>query len=178
MENTTIPDYEWNLWLEIMKEKGYDVLKYSQEIVLDFLIQRGYLKENREDIIRTLRNNTNMSTSEIMELIQNHSRIKNSLPELSLQINQKLDKINREMNSIVPFRKVGDRLIGFVPNETKENLIDVLDGMGNHHILLGTIDKTKWSITWNPYWVINPDVNRYVVGEIRTLKENSWFDYE
>ena len=178
MENTTIPDYEWNLWLEIMKEKGYDVLKYSQEIVLDFLIQRGYLKENREDIIRTLRNNTNMSTSEIMELIQNHSRIKNSLPELSLQINQKLDKINREMNSIVPFRKVGDRLIGFVPNETKENLIDVLDGMGNHHVLLGTIDRTKWSITWNPYWVINPDVNRYVVGEIRTLKENSWFDYE
>jgi uncharacterized FlaG/YvyC family protein len=178
MENTTIPDYEWNLWLEIMKEKGYDVLKYSQEIVLDFLIQRGYLKENREDMIRTLRNNTNMSTSEIMELIQNHSRIKNSLPELSLQMNQKLDKINREMNSIVPFRKVGDRLIGFVPNETKENLIDVLDGMGNHHILLGTIDRTKWSITWNPYWVINPDVNRYVVGEIRTLKENSWFDYE
>jgi hypothetical protein len=178
MENTTIPDYEWNLWLEIMKEKGYDVLKYSQEIVLDFLIQRGYLKENREDMIRTLRNNTNMSTSEIMELIQNHSRIKNSLPELSLQINQKLDRINREMNSIVPFRKVGDRLIGFVPNETKENLIDVLDGMGNHHILLGTIDRTKWSITWNPYWVINPDVNRYVVGEIRTLKENSWVDYE
>jgi hypothetical protein len=178
MENTTIPDYEWNLWLEIMKEKGYDVLKYSQEIVLDFLIQRGYLKENREDMIRTLRNNTNMSTSEIMELIQNHSRIKNSLPELSLQINQKLDRINREMNSIVPFRKVGDRLIGFVPNETKENLIDVLDSMGNHHILLGTIDRTKWSITWNPYWVINPDVNRYVVGEIRTLKENSWVDYE
>jgi len=178
MENTTIPEYEWNLWLGIMKQKGYDVLKYSQEIVLDFLIQRGYLKDNREDIIRTLRNNTNMTTSEIMELLQNHNRLKNSLPELSLQINQKLDKINREMNSVVPFRKVGDRLVGFVPNETDENLIDVLDGMGNHHILLGTIDKTKWSITWNKYWVINPDVNRYVVGEIRTLKENSWFDYE
>ena len=41
MENTTIPDYEWNLWLEVMKEKGYDVLKYSKEIVLDFLIERG-----------------------------------------------------------------------------------------------------------------------------------------
>ena len=51
MENTTIPDYEWNLWLEIMEEKGYDVLKYSKEIVLDFLIERGYLKPQREDII-------------------------------------------------------------------------------------------------------------------------------
>ena len=175
MENTKIPDYEWNLWLEIMKQKGYNVLKYSQEIVLDFLIQRGYLKDNREEIIRTLRNNTDMSTSEIIELIQNHSRIKSTLPSLTLPINQKLDKINREMNSIVPFRKVGDRLIGFVPNETNDNLIDVLDGMGNHHIHLGTINKKEWTIRWNTYWVIEPDLNRYVVGEIRTLKENSWF---
>lgn len=175
MENTTIPDYEWNLWLGIMKQKGYDVLKYSQEIVLDFLIERGYLKPQREEIIRTLRNNTDMSTSEIMELIQNHSRIKSTLPSLTLPINQKLDKINREMNSVVPFRKVGDRLVGFVPSEKDENLINVLDGMGNHHILLGTIDKIRWSINWNPYWNINPDVNRYVVGEIRNLKENSWF---
>ena len=175
MENTTIPNYEWNLWLEIMKEKGYNVLKYSQEIVLDFLIQRGHLKDQREDIIRTLRENTEMSTSEIMELIQNHSRIKSTLPSITLPINQRLDKINREMNSIVPFRKVGDRLIGFVPNETNDNLIDVLDGMGNHHIHLGTINKKEWTIRWNTYWVIEPDLNRYVVGEIRTLKENSWF---
>ena len=175
MENTTIPNYEWNLWLEIMKEKGYNVLKYSQEIVLDFLIQRGHLKDQREDIIRTLRENTEMSTSEIMELIQNHSRIKSTLPSITLPINQRLDKINREMNSIVPFRKVGDRLIGFVPNETNDNLIDVLDGMGNHHIHLGTINKKDWTIRWNTYWVIQPDLNRYVVGEIRTLKENSWF---
>ena len=175
MENTTIPNYEWNLWLEIMKEKGYNVLKYSQEIVLDFLIQRGHLKDQREDIIRTLRENTEMSTSEIMELIQNHSRIKSTLPSITLPINQRLDKINREMNSIVPFRKVGDRLIGFVPNETNDNLIDVLDGMGNHHIHLGTINKKDWTIRWNTYWVIEPDLNRYVVGEIRTLKENSWF---
>lgn len=175
MEKITIPNYEWNLWLEIMKEKGYDVLKYSQEIVLDFLIQRGHLKDQREDIIRTLRENTEMSTSEIMELIQNHSRIKSILPSITLPINQRLDKINREMNSIVPFRKVGDRLIGFVPNETNNNLIDVLDGMGNHHIHLGTINKKDWTIRWNTYWVIEPDLNRYVVGEIRTLKENSWF---
>ena len=94
MENTTIPDYEWNLWLEIMEEKGYDVLKYSKEIVLDFLIERGYLKPQREDIIWTLRENTEMSTSEIMELIQNHSRIKSTLPSLTPPINQKLDKID------------------------------------------------------------------------------------
>jgi len=175
MENTTIPDYEWNLWLEIMEQKGYDVLKYSKEIVLDFLIERGHLKPLREDIIRTLRENTEMSTIEIMELIQNHSRIKSTLPSLTLTINQKLDKINREMNSLVPFRKVGDRLVGFVPNETNENVIDILDGMGNHHILLGSIDRKTWSLKWNPYWVIQPDLNRYVVGEIRNLKENSWF---
>lgn len=67
------------------------------------------------------------------------------------------------MNSIVPFGYVGDRLVGFVENNNKG--IDVLDGRGNHHILLGTINKKNWEINWNPHWSINLDVNRYVVGD-------------
>ena len=95
------------------------------------------------------------------------------IPSLLLvEVKQKLDKINQQMKSIVPFRYVGDRLVGFVENKSRG--IDVLDGKGNNNILLGTIDK-NWSINWNPYWVINPEVNRYIVGEIKTLKENSWF---
>ena len=77
MEITTIPDFVWNLWLEIMKQKGCYVLKYSKKIVLDFLIERRYLKAERED--------TGMSTSEIMELIQNNSKIKSTLPVLPFQ---------------------------------------------------------------------------------------------
>ena len=169
-----VPQHEINGLMRTLKEIGIKgLMENSSVVVLNHLVERGYIPHHREGIISSLKENTDMEYGEIMELINKWDRWKKYLPSYSLKLNQKLDKINREMNSIVPFRYVGDRLIGFVEN--KEKGIDVLDGLGNHHILLGTINKENWSINWNPYWVINPDVNRYVVGEIKRLKENSWF---
>ena len=169
-----VPEYEIEGLMRTLKELGIKgIMENTDVIVLNHIIERGYIPHHREGIISSLKENTDMEYGEIMELINKWDRWKKYLPSYSLKLNQKLDKINREMNSIVPFRYVGDRLIGFVEN--KEKGIDVLDGLGNHHILLGTINKENWSINWNPYWVINPDVNRYVVGEIKRLKENSWF---
>jgi hypothetical protein len=175
MEKTQdVPEYEIEGLMRTLKELGIKgIMENTDVIVLNHIIERGYIPHHREGIISSLKENTDMEYGEIMELINKWDRWKKYLPSYSLKLNQKLDKINREMNSIVPFRYVGDRLIGFVEN--KEKGIDVLDGLGNHHILLGTINKENWSINWNPYWVINPDVNRYVVGEIKRLKENSWF---
>ena len=169
-----VPEYEIEGLMRTLKELGIKgIMENTDVIVLNHIIERGYIPHHREGIISSLKENTDMEYGEIMELINKWDRWKKYLPSYSLKLNQKLDKINREMNSIVPFRYVGDRLIGFVEN--KEKGIDVLDGLGNHHILLGTINKENWSINWNPYWVINPYVNRYVVGEIKRLKENSWF---
>jgi len=175
MEKTQdVPEYEIEGLMRTLKELGIKgIMENTDVIVLNHIIERGYIPHHREGIISSLKENTDMEYGEIMELINKWDRWKKYLPSYSLKLNQKLDNINREMNSIVPFRYVGDRLIGFVEN--KNNEIDVLDGLGNHHILLGTINKNTWSINWNPYWVINPDVNRYVVGEIKRLKENSWF---
>jgi len=175
MEKTQdVPDYEIEGLMRTLKELGIKgIMENTDVIVLNHIIERGYIPHHREGIISSLKENTDMEYGEIMDLINKWDRWKKYLPSYSLKLNQKLDNINREMNSIVPFRYVGDRLIGFVEN--KNNEIDVLDGLGNHHILLGTINKNTWSINWNPYWVINPDVNRYVVGEIKRLKENSWF---
>ena len=175
MEKTQdVPEYEIEGLMRTLKELGIKgIMENTDVIVLNHIIERGYIPHHREGIISSLKDNTDMENGEIMDLINKWDRWKKYLPSYSLRLNQKLDNINREMNSIVPFRYVGDRLIGFVEN--KNNEIDVLDGLGNHHILLGTINKNTWSINWNPYWVINPDVNRYVVGEIKRLKENSWF---
>ena len=175
MEKTQdVPEYEIEGLMRTLKELGIKgIMENTDVIVLNHIIERGYIPHHREGIISSLKDNTDMEYGEIMDLINKWDRWKKYLPSYSLKLNQKLDNINREMNSIVPFRYVGDRLIGFVEN--KNNEIDVLDGLGNHHILLGTINKNTWSINWNPYWVINPDVNRYVVGEIKRLKENSWF---
>lgn len=174
MENKNVPEFEIEGLMKTLKELGVKGLMENTDVVcLDFIIQRGYVPHHREGIISSLKENTQMVYGEILELINKWNRWKKYLPSYSLQLQQRLDKIGGEMNSIVPFRYVGDRMVGFVENNTKG--IDVLDGMGNHHILLGTIDKETWSINWNPYWTINPDVNRYIVGELKTLKENSWF---
>ena len=175
MEKTQdVPEYEIEGLMRTLKELGIKgIMENTDVIVLNHIIERGYIPHHREGIISSLKENTDMEYGEIMDLINKWDRWKKYLPSYSLRLNQKLDNINREMNSIVPFRYVGDSLIGFVENNKKG--IDVLDGLGNHHILLGTINKNTWSINWNPYWVINPDVNRYVVGEIKRLKENSWF---
>jgi hypothetical protein len=174
MENKNVPQFEIEGLMKTLKELGIKGLLENTDVVcLDFIIQRGYVPHHREGIISSLKENTDMEYGEIMELINKLNRWKKYLPSYSLQLQQRLDKIGEQMNSIVPFRYVGDRMVGFVENKNKG--IDVLDGMGNHHILLGTINKETWSITWNPHWTINPDVNRYIVGELKTLKENSWF---
>jgi len=174
MEQTqNVPQHEIEGLMRTLKEIGIKgLIENSSVVVLNHLIERGYIPHHREGIISSLKENTDMEYGEIIELINNWNRWKKYLPSYSLRLNQKLDKINQQMNSIVPFRYVGDRLVGFVENKSRG--IDVLDGRGNNNILLGTIDK-NWSINWNPYWVLNPEVNRYIVGEIKTLKENSWF---
>ena len=57
--------------LEVVKDKRgmKHALKYSQEYILNFLIERGVLSESREKLIQELRNNTNYEPREIMELI-------------------------------------------------------------------------------------------------------------
>lgn len=174
MENIQdTPQHEIDGLMRTLKELGIKgLMENTDVVVLNHIVERGYIPHHREGMITKLKE-TDMEYGEIMELINKWNRWKKYLPSYSLKLNQKLDKINREMNSVVPFRYVGDRLIGFVENH--KNGIDVLDGLGNHHILLGTISKKNWSINWNPHWVINHDVNKYVVGEIKTLKENSWF---
>ena len=86
----------------------------------------------RDKLIKTLKENTDMGYGEITNLLQRYNEWKRYLPSYSLGLNQKLDSINKKMNSVVPFKWVGSgsgkRLIGFV-DEGKQ--ISVYDGGGN-----------------------------------------------
>ena len=120
MENTTIPDYEWNLWLEIMKEKGYNVIKYGPEIVMDFLLERGYLKNTREDIIKTLRENTEMTTSEITDALKKEVLSAKQIGKLQNTLNvSDLIKFAKAQADANMFDEFVDEAIDLV-QETKE----------------------------------------------------------
>jgi len=177
MKNTVnIPDHEIEGLMRTLKELGIKgIMENTDVIVLNHIIERGYIPHHREGIISSLKENTDMGYGEILELVNKWEKWKKYLPSYSLRLNQKLDSINTEINSIIPFRYVNDRLVGFVPNDRDKNKINVYDGLGKHMILLGTIDKDSWSIMWNPHWNITPEITSYVVGEIKRLKEITWF---
>ena len=83
-----------------------------------------------------------MTYGEITTLIQRFVEWKRYLPSYSLSLNEKLDSINKRMNSVNPFRWIdkgqNKRLIGFV-NEGYN--ITFYDGSGNHLMKVCDIDK-------------------------------------
>ena len=142
-----IKEYEIDGLVQTMKESGIKgIMKYTDVLVLNHMMERSWIPQinERDDLIKTLKENTEMSYGEITNLLQRYNEWKQFLPSYSLGLNQKLDSINKKMNSVVPFKWIGSgsgkRLLGFV-NEGNE--VVVYDGGGNHLMKVCSIDINK-----------------------------------
>ena len=93
MEKTQdVPEYEIEGLMRTLKELGIKgIMENTDVIVLNHIIERGYIPHHREGIISSLKENTDMEYGEIMELINKWDRWKKYLPSYSLKLNQKLD---------------------------------------------------------------------------------------
>lgn len=170
-----IKEYEVDGLIQTLKESGIKgIMKYTDVLVLNHMMERSWIPNinERDKLIKTLKENTDMGYGEITNLLQRYNEWKRYLPSYSLGLNQKLDSINKKMNSVVPFKWVGSgsgkRLIGFV-DEGKQ--ISVYDGGGNHLMKVCDIDKNKWGITWNNYLKLHPHHQHYIIGEVKNLKK-------
>ena len=174
-----IKEYEIDGLVQTMKESGIKgIMKYTDVLVLNHMMERSWIPQinERDDLIKTLQENTEMSYGEITNLLQRYNEWKQFLPSYSLGLNQKLDSINKKMNSVVPFKWIGSgsgkRLLGFV-NEGNE--VVVYDGGGNHLMKVCSIDKNKgYSITWNNYLKLHPHHQHYIIGEVKNLSKMIW----
>ena len=171
----TINEHEIDGLIQTMKEMGIKgLMKYQDVLVLNHMMERGWIPpiEKRDELIKTLKDESDMEYNEIMNLIQRYNDWRNYLPSYSLRLNQNLDSINKRMNSVIPFKYVGNspnkRLIGFVV-EGKD--INIYDGIGKNLMLLGSVDKKNWSITWGRYSVLQQDQTSYITSSVRKLKE-------
>ena len=176
MENLNIPEYEIEGILQTLKETGLKgIMKYSDILIINHLIERGFIPENRDGIIKTLKENTDLEYGDIMTLINKYEDWKKYLPSYSLRLNLNMDSINKKYNSVIPFKYVGNspnkRLIGFV-DEGKD--ISVYDGIGKHLMLLGKVDKKSWSITWGTHSVLQQNHSSYITSSVRELKNRRW----
>ena len=173
-----INEYELEGLLQTMKQTGIKgLMKYTDVLVLNHMMERGWIPpiEQRDELIKTLKDESDMEYNEIMNLLQRYNEWKSVLPSYSLKLNSILESINKRMNSVIPFRYVGNspnkRLIGFV-DEGKE--ISIYDGLGKHLMKLGSVDKKSWSINWGTYQLLQQEHSSYITSSVRELKKRKW----
>ena len=174
----TINEHEIDSLIQTMKEMGIKgLMKYQDVLVLNHMMERGWIPpiEIRDELIKTLKGESDMEYNEIMNLINRYSEWKSVLPSYSLRLNQNLDGINKRMNSVIPFQYIGNspnkRLVGFVDEGSD---INIYDGIGKNLILLGSVDKKSWSISWGSNSLLQQEHTSYITSSVRKLKEQTF----
>ena len=172
-----INEHEIDGLIQTMKEMGIKgLIDYQDVLVLNHMMERGWIPpiEKREELIKTLKDESDMEYNEIMNLLQRYNEWRKYLPSYSLRLNQNLDSINKRMNSVIPFQYVGNspnkRLIGFV-DEGKD--ISIYDGIGKNLMKLGSVDKKSWSISWGTHSLLQQEHTSYITSSVRKLKEQT-----
>jgi len=173
-----INEHEIDGLIQTMKEMGIKgLIDYQDVLVLNHMMERNWIPpiEKREELIKTLKDESDMEYNEIMNLLNRYNKWKSVLPSYSLRLNQKLDSINKRMNSVIPFKYIGNspnkKLIGFV-DEGKE--ISIYDGLGKYLMKLGSVDKKSWSISWGTHSLLQQEHTSYITSSVRELKKRKW----
>lgn len=172
MENLNFPKHEIDSLEMVLKEGGLNLWsKFKEEISTLHLIERGYLPSEKNKLVEVLKKNTEMDYSSILNLINRCDSIKSHFPSYSIELNEKLNRINQDKNVKVPFEWIGrgsdKKLIGIV-DEGKT--LTIYDRTGVHPIKVGDILKMDYSINWNHYVKLNTPQQKYIVDKVKELK--------
>jgi len=172
----TTKEYEIIGLIQTMKETGLNgIMKYTDVLVLNHMIERGWIPRERDGIIRTLKDETDLGYSEITNLLKRFEEWKRYLPSYSIELNQKLDNSNLTYNSIIPFKWIGKesdrKLIGFV---LEGNNILVYENTSNQLEKICNVSKSDWSVNWNDNIKLSVLHQRYILDEIKELKNPIW----
>jgi hypothetical protein len=169
-----INEYEIDGLIQTLRESGMrGIFKYTDVLVLNHMVERGWVSSDRDKMIKELKEQTDFDYNGIINLLNRYEEWKEFLPSYSLGLNQKLDSINKKMNSVIPFRWVDKgkegRLLGFVSEGDK---VVCYDGSGNHLMMICEIDS-EFNVHWNNYPTTTTQQQRYILGEIKGLKERN-----
>ena len=95
LKNIQIPDHEIEGLMRTLKELGIKgLMEWSDVLVWNHLIERNFVPSNKDKQIQVLKENTEMTYGQIVELLQRYDKWKEVLPSYSLSLNQKMDSIN------------------------------------------------------------------------------------
>ena len=86
-----INEHEIDGLIQTMKEMGIKgLMKYTDVLVLNHMINRKWIPpiEQRDELIKTLKGESDMEYNEIMNLLNRYNKWKSVLPSYSLRMNQ------------------------------------------------------------------------------------------
>ena len=147
--------------LEVVRDKrGLNhAIKYSKEYILNYLIERGILSPIRETLVKELRVNTNYEPREIMELVNSYFKWKETLPEFTLEQNQRLDEATERYGT--QFERVGKKILGVVNRDNRNLVIDV---SGVKEMVLAEVNNS--GVNWLNNQITTPEM-RWVLDTTR-----------
>jgi len=119
--------------LQILEEKyGKKFMLENMDLFyLWYSVERKMVNENRDDMINYLKgNNIIEDTRRILSTISRYFKFKEHLPSVSNKAQSRLDRGNQYLNPLVPFQKVGNKMLGIIDDNNKESksVIDISEG--------------------------------------------------
>lgn len=176
-----IKSYEIDSVIETLQKMGLKgLMEYTDVFVINHLCNRGVIPNPTDNGIKSYLIENGIPPRETQELLNKYKRWKEVLPEYSFSLNEKLHKtqLMYESNSVVPFKWIGrggnKKLIGFVGEPQKDNIV-VYESSGNvSPLVICNIDTNRWSITWNNYVELTTPQQSYIVDKVKDLSKMRW----
>lgn len=172
-KNQIIETFNYEGVLELLEEK------YGTKFMLDnadlfylwYCIERKIIKENRDDMIKYLKENHIMDTRMIMSTVSRYYQFKEHLPHMNWKQQSRLDRGNQYLNPVVPFQKVGRRMLGIIDDNNNESLsvVDISEGRENK---VAVIFKTG-GVSWRND-NLHPSEMRWVVDKVKRRNQGEF----
>ena len=167
----TIETFHYEGVLEILEEKYGKkfMIENADLFYLWYCVKRKHITENREAMIKYLKDKNIMDdTRRILSTVSRYYRFREVLPEMNDNTQRRLDRGNQYLSPIVPFEKVGTRMLGIVDDMNKESLsvIDISEGRENK---VAVIFK-KGGVSWRND-NLHPSEMRWVVDKVKNQRK-------
>jgi len=165
--NNIMENFNYQGVLEILEDKyGKKFMIENMDLFyLWYCVKRKHINENRDDMIKYLKNNHIMEdTRRILSTVSRYYKFREYLPNISKKAGSRLDRGNQYLNPIVPFEKVGNRMLGIIDDNNNESksVIDISEGREDKVAVI----FNKGGVSWRND-NLHPSEMRWVVDYVK-----------
>ncbi len=140
--------FNYQALLEVIEEQqGKTFMMENADLLyLWYCVQRKQVKENRELMIKYLRENRILENpADIVRTVNRYFKFRNLLPDLNYVQQQRLNRSNQYLNPVVPFQPIGNKMLGIIEqNKESYSVVDISEGKEN---IVAVLFK-KGGISW------------------------------